>query len=108
MAENLQQSRVELPAGLRAQFRALQQRLWRVETRTALSYGLSCVVASCLALFISDRVWNTPVWLRVLLLTVGLCGAGWFGLGWFRRWILARRDQRALAVLVQGRYRRLG
>ncbi len=63
---------------------------------------------SFLALFVSDRLWETPAWLRLTLLLCGLAVATFAGLAWARRWLWQRRDLKALANLVQKKYRLLG
>jgi hypothetical protein len=99
---------VSLPGGLRQQFTGLQQRLWRVETLVASCLALAALLFSYLILFVSDRFWETPIGLRVGFTAAGLGAASWFALGWVRKWIVNPRDQRALAMLVQKKYRRLG
>ncbi|MHC1766028.1 MAG: hypothetical protein AB9869_17295 [Verrucomicrobiia bacterium] len=108
MAQTEHQNTVSLPEGLRHQFSALRGRLWRVETATALFLALGALLLSYLALFVSDRFWDTPVWLRVGFLTVGLAAFAFFGFVWLQRWVFRPRDQRAMAILVQKQYRRLG
>jgi hypothetical protein len=102
------QQLVALPESLREQFSGLKLRLWKGETLSAGSLALSALLFSCLALFISDRLWETPVWLRVTWTAMGCSGLAWFGFTWLRLWVIHPRDQRALAILVQHRYRRLG
>ncbi|HEX4119092.1 MAG TPA: hypothetical protein VH619_00590 [Verrucomicrobiae bacterium] len=99
---------VTLPDALRQQFAQVEQRLWRVETTVAVCAGVGGLVVSFLALFVSDRLWNTPEWLRLALLISGLAVAALAGLEWARRWLWRRRDLKALANLVQRKYRRLG
>jgi Asp-tRNA(Asn)/Glu-tRNA(Gln) amidotransferase C subunit len=99
---------VTLPEELRRQFAAVRRRLWQVETTVAVCWVLAGLIVSVLALFISDRLWNTPVWLRMLFFLAGLCvtaGAAW---QWSRHWIWNRRTDRDLAKLVQKKYRLLG
>ncbi|MEK7684445.1 MAG: hypothetical protein AAB466_03370 [Verrucomicrobiota bacterium] len=99
---------VSLPEGLRGQFAELEHRLWRIETCVAIGLALTGLLGSYLLLFLSDRLWDTPVWLRSLLALGGalaLLGPGW---RWSRLWLWQRRDQKALADLVQKKYRRLG
>jgi len=108
MPQNDNYSLVDLPEGLRRQFEKVQQRLWRVETTAAVCGSAASLLFSWLAVFLSDRLWETPVWLRVFILLCGLGGAVAAMLGWARHWVWQRRDMRALASLVQQRYRRLG
>ena len=69
---------------------------------------MSGLLASYLVAFLSDRAWDTPVWLRCALSAAGVGVLVWMTARWARDWILQRRDLRALADLVQKRFRRLG
>lgn len=99
---------VTLPAGLRGQFAAFERRLWRVESAQAAATAALALGVSYLAQFASDRVWDSPTWWRLSVALAGWAVAAWAALGWSRRWVFGRRDLRALARLVQQRYRRLG
>jgi hypothetical protein len=103
-----QRDSVRLPEGLRRQFAELERRLWRVETLAAVCLGLSGLAGSLLALFISDRIGDTPPWLRGLISLAGLAVLALAVVAWSRNWIWQRRDQRALANLVQKQFRKLG
>ncbi len=108
MAENDNEFSLTLPEGLRRQFEEVERRLWRVETAVAACAVLSGLMVSFLALFVSDRIWETPVWLRCLILIAGLAMGVLAGMVWARHWVVKRRDLRALANIVQKRFRRLG
>jgi hypothetical protein len=108
MAENDDKLSVALPEALRLQFAQVERRLWRVETTVAICGVAGALMVSFLALFVSDRLWDTPTWLRWTLWLCGLTAAAVTGAGWARRWVWQRRDLRALANLVQKKYRRLG
>ena len=99
---------VRLPEELRKQFSALEQRLWKAETAIAICSGLIGLLGSYLVLFVSDRIWDTPVFLRLLITIFGTAVLAFSGYRWALRWILKRRDIRALSNLVQLRFRRLG
>jgi hypothetical protein len=99
---------VKLPEALRQQFAVVERRLWRVETTVAVCAAAGGLMLSLLALFFSDRLWATPKWLRLTLLLCGLAVAALACLMWARRWLWRRRDLKALAILVQKKYRRLG
>jgi len=108
MAENDNELSVKLPEGLRRQFAQVERHLWRVETAIAVCIALCGLIASYLLLFISDRIWETPIWLRVSLTVLGVgtfLGAGY---RWAWKWLWQRPDLRKLAKLVQKKYRRLG
>ncbi len=99
---------VALPDALRQQFAQIERRLWRVETTLAICCVAGGLMVSFLALFVSDRLWDTPGWLRLTLFLCGLAAAVLAGVLWARRWVWQRRDLRSLANLVQKKYRRLG
>jgi hypothetical protein len=108
MAEYDDKLSVALPEALRFQFAQVERRLWRVETTVALCGAAGALMASFLALFVSDRFWDTPEWLRLALCFGGLAATAAVGAVWGRRWVWRRRDLQALANLVQKKYRRLG
>src|SRR3982750_2990251 len=99
---------VALPEQLRQQFVSVERRLWRGEAGIAVCSVVGALLISWLVLFVSDRIWATPVWLRVTLLASGLLASAAGIWRWGGRWVLNRRDQRELAMLVQRKYRKLG
>lgn len=99
---------VKLPDDLRRQFAAVERRLWRTESTVALGLGTGGLMVSFLALFVLDRLGETPGWARWALLAAGLLCASTAAAFWARRWMWQRRDIKALANLVQKKYRRLG
>jgi hypothetical protein len=108
MAENDNELPVTIPEKLRRQFAGAQRRLWRVETTIALSVMTAGLVLSLLALFVSDRLWNTPPGWRIAFLAAGLfsvLAASWF---WAQRWLWRRRSLEDLARLIQKKHRLLG
>ena len=99
---------VALPENLERQFSDLRKRLFLVETLFAVGAGLSSILLSLLLVVISDRLWNTPVWLRTFFFGAGILGALAALVWWLRKWVIQPPDLKALAVLVQRKYRRLG
>ena len=108
MAELDDRLSVKLPDGLRRQFDQVERRLWRAETTIAIGVAAGGLMGSFLAMFVSDRVCETPGWARWLFFLAGLAAAGGAAVFWSRRWVWKRRDIKALADLVQKKYRRLG
>jgi hypothetical protein len=99
---------VGLPESLQRQFTDLRNRLFSLETLFAVAAGLSAVLLSFLVIVISDRLWDTPMWLRVVVFGLGLFSAAAAALWWLRKWVIQPPDLRSLAILVQRKYRRLG
>jgi hypothetical protein len=108
MPNNDQNDSVTLPEGLRQQFAQVERRLLRVESCVAACCIAGGMILSFLALFISDRIWETPVALRVLIFLLGVAAAVAAAWSWAGHWVWHRRDWRALAKMVQQKYRRLG
>ena len=101
-------TKLSLPESLRRQFAALEARLWTKETVVA-GCGAGCaLLVSYALLFLSDRIWNTPAWLRTTFTLAGAGVLGWFAWRWSSLWVWQRRDLKALAELVQRHYKRLG
>ncbi|MEI7730119.1 MAG: hypothetical protein WCO56_11140 [Verrucomicrobiota bacterium] len=99
---------VQLPPELRGQFAVLERRLWRVDTIIAVAGSISGLVVSYALQFISDRFWDTPIWLRLAITALGLALVVYFTYSWVKLWVLSKRDTRALANIVQKSHRRLG
>ncbi len=97
-----------LPDSLRTQFAALERALWRKETTIAVSAAVAALLVSLLLLFISDRLWDTPRLLRLILTLGGLGLGGWLVQRWWSLWYWRRRDLRAFSKIVQKHHRRLG
>jgi hypothetical protein len=108
MPEHDDYSLMNLPEGLRGQFVEVGRRLRRVETTAAWCGLAASLLFSWLLIFISDRLWDTPIWLRAFFFLCGVGGAAAAAFHWARHWVWHRRDLRALATLVQKKYRRLG
>lgn len=101
-------SQEDFPEDLRQQFILVEHRLWRVETIMAICLAAAGLFGSYLILFFSDRLWDSPGWLRLGLLSSGIAITIGAIVWWLYRWVFNRRDTRAIARLVQRRYRRLG
>src|ERR1041385_5466977 len=108
MVETDQSVAISLPEDLRAQFERLERRLFRVETGALVAGTVAGLAGSYLLVFASDRIWDSPMWLRGTAFVGGAAVLGWFGTRWLKRWILKRRTQKDLAAIVQRRFQRLG
>jgi len=99
---------LNLPASVERQLTVFRRGLWLAETLAAIFGGIAGIFGAYLVLFVSDRLWDTPVWLRALL-TLGCLGfvAGWAWF-WVTRWGIRQRDNRQLARMVQRHYPKLG
>lgn len=97
-----------IPDGLRLQFIKLEKRLWRFDAIVAGCGAFCSLLLSYALVFVSDRLWDTPPFIRVLITGGGVAAFCFFLYGYGRRWVWGDRSFPALATLVQRRYRRLG
>src|SRR3982750_2467914 len=108
MVETDQSVAISLPEDLRGQFESLERRLFRVETGVLIAGSVAGLAGSYLLVFASDRVWDSPKWLRSAAFVGGAVTIGWFASGWIKRWVIKRRTRKDLAAIVQRRFQRLG
>src|ERR1700735_3593 len=99
---------LQLPAALNRQFELLERRLWRMDAAVTATGALGALLLSLTFQFFSDRLWDTPHWLRLFFAIAGWLGFSLFAWRYATRWIWSRPTSRTLAVIVQKRYRRLG
>ncbi|HEX4084435.1 MAG TPA: hypothetical protein VHY22_05980 [Chthoniobacteraceae bacterium] len=99
---------IPLPDGLNRQFESLERRLWRMDALVAATGAIGSLLLAFTLQFASDRFWDTPLWMRCLLAFCGWGGFALFALWYGSHWVWRRPSVRALAVIVQRRYRRLG
>ena len=108
MALNESNHQVALPPELQTRFAGLTHRLWTLETAAAVCGAAAALAGTWLAVFVSDRFWESPVWFRTACALIGTAGWAYAVTWWLRRWVFRRRDLRSLANLVQRAHRRLG
>src|SRR5437660_1450379 len=97
-----------LPDALRRQFAKLERRIWRLDVVIAVCGAIIALAASYALQFLSDRVWDTPGWLRVIFTGLGVGAFGYFIWFYGSRWVWGSRTFEQMANIVQRRYRRLG
>ncbi|NQU09952.1 hypothetical protein HQ590_04115, partial [bacterium] len=97
-----------MPVGLHAQLAAYRRRLWWLETLAAGLGALCGLLVVYVLLLGLDRFGDTPGWVRLVLLLGGVTACTVAAVYWFGRWAWRARDPRAMAVLVQRHYPRLG
>jgi hypothetical protein len=108
MVETDQSVAIQLPEDLRGQFERLERRLFRVETGVLVAGTMAGLAGAYLLVFASDRIWDSPVWLRTTAFAGGVAVIAWCGSRWLKRWIFKRRTRKDLAAIVQRRFQRLG
>lgn len=74
----------------------------------AVMAGFIGLVGSFLLIYVLDRVWQTPVWARVVILLGGVSLSAVFAPYWLHRWVWGHRREGQLARLIAKRYPGLG
>ena len=101
-------SELELPSGIRGKLEEFRRRVWMVKLAEGLLAALFGLLLSYLFVFVMDRFWDTPGWMRALILVAGAAGLGiWFPLKW-HRWVWRTRQLEQVSRLLRHKMPRLG
>ncbi|QDU89830.1 hypothetical protein Pla175_32260 [Pirellulimonas nuda] len=98
---------LRVPSSLQAQLRAYRGRVWLLKLSEALAIGVASVAIAYLAVFVMDRLVDTPAAVRTAVFFAALAGCAvtpWF----LHRWVWRRRTPKQLARLLTRRMPRLG
>lgn len=90
-----------LPDSLLGQLKGFRTRLWLVRVAEALLFSLVNAAAAWLLIYISDRLWETPVWLIPVVFGLSLIGFLVFSPYWLVRWLAFKRTPLQLARLLE-------
>lgn len=107
-SSGLQTGDLPIPERLAGKLAGFQERLWSVKIAEGALIACAGLACSYLAVFILDRIFDTPTWLRVMLL---LLGTGIPALGLplqWRRWVWQQRSLEQSARLLKKAFPRLG
>src|SRR5438132_3176377 len=91
--------RLQLPDGLQRQLHDFRRRVWAIKMAEAACAAAFAVVAAYLLMFLLDRAWDTPVWLRGGLLAAAVIGCLKVPMA-VHRWIWRNRRLEQLALLL--------
>lgn len=100
-------SRLQLPETLQTQLHEFQRRVWTLKTIEALCGAVFGVVAAFLALFVLDRMWETPPVVRMGLFAgvmLGVASVPWA----LHRWVWRQRHLEQLARLLSRKHPHIG
>ena len=108
MKSRIHYDQIRIPEGLVRQLQQFERKLFSLETTVSIFGAISGFLLSFFLLFISDRFWNTPVSLRILLSLGSAAACGLFAWIWLHHWLWRRRSLRELSRIIQRQHRVLG
>jgi hypothetical protein len=108
MSANLPDDRHAIPESLKRQLESFRKHLWRRKVIEIIALGLIGLFLSFLLLFGLDRIWQTPIWARLLILISGVSLFVGFAPYWLHRWVWGHRQEGQLARLIAKKYPGLG
>jgi hypothetical protein len=91
--------RLLLPASLQNQLRGFRRRVWSVKLLEACAAAAFGVLAAFLLMFLLDRLWDSPVWLRAGLFVAAAVGCANVPLAVYR-WVVRHHRPDQLARLL--------
>lgn len=107
MDKNSQREPLTLPASMRTQLFSFRSRLWSIKIMEAIAGALFGVVAAYLAIFVLDRLIDTPPAARWVIFATAVIGCAFAGV-LLHRWVWGHRKMDQLARLVARRHPNLG
>jgi hypothetical protein len=99
--------RLQLPDSLRDQLLDYRRRVWTIKLTEAVAAAIFGLALALLVLFLTDRVWETPTWVRVLLFVLAWVGFALLPFSVYR-WVWLNRRLDQLARLLGRRHSQLG
>jgi hypothetical protein len=100
--------RIDLPDAMRSKLESFRRRLWWVKIGEGILAGLVGLMLSYAVVFVLDRFWDTPTFVRTTLLVVGSLGLGLAFPLKFHRWVWRTRQLEQVARILRHKLPRLG
>ncbi len=99
--------RLQLPEGLQRQLHEFRRRVWTIKMVEAACGAVFAILAAYLLMFLLDRAWDTPIWVRATLLTAAVVGCARVPMA-VHRWIWRNRRLEQLASLLSRKHPQVG
>ncbi len=99
--------RLQLPEGLQRQLHEFRRRVWTIKMVEAACAAAFAILAAYLLMFLLDRAWDTPVWLRATLLAAAVIGCARVPMA-IHRWVWRNRHLDQLAHLLSRKHPLIG
>jgi hypothetical protein len=101
------QDRLRLPESLRDQLLDYRRRVWTIKLTEAVAAAIFGLAVAVILLFLTDRVWETPTWVRAVLFLAAWVGFALLPLAIYR-WVWLNHRLEQLARLLGRRHPQLG
>jgi hypothetical protein len=99
--------RLQLPETLKDQLLGFRRRVWSIKMIEAVAAAIFGLVLAFLVMFVFDRVWETPSWVRGVLFVTAWVGLALVPLAVYR-WIWRNRRLDELARLLTRKHPQVG
>ena len=103
-----QSGTVNLPPRMKAALEQYQKRVWTIKLAEGVLAAIFGILVSYIIVFCLDRVFDTPVLLRVLILVVGMVGMIFLLPMKYYHWVWKHRQLDGVARLLQQKFPRFG
>ncbi|MBS0262683.1 MAG: hypothetical protein JSS02_12085 [Planctomycetes bacterium] len=99
--------RLQLPQGLETQLQNFRRRVWSIKMIEAACVAVFGLVVPCLLMFVADRFWDSPIWMRLALFATTVAGLVVVPYA-LHRWVWRNRRLEQLARLLSHKLPYLG
>ena len=103
-----QSGTVTLPPRMKATLERYQKRVWTIKLAEGILAAIFGILVSYIIVFCLDRVFDTPMLLRVLILGVGMVGMVFLLPMKYYNWVWKHRQLEGVARLLQQKFPRFG
>ena len=99
--------KIVIPNSLIRQLRDFRNRVWTIKMLEAFGIALVAIFFGFLAVFMLDRAFDSPAWIRATVLCIATVGVASIPL-WFEKWVLRVRSAESVAKLLGRRMPAVG
>lgn len=102
------QEKIKIPPRMKAALERYQKRVWTIKLAEGILAAIFGILVSYIIVFCLDRVFDTPMLLRVLILGVGMVGMVFLLPMKYYNWVWKHRQLEGVARLLQQKFPRFG